>query len=1148
MQRSLRHAVGIHFAVLALLACLSQVPARAQTTLQYWDFENFSATNWRGWTADNGVWDVGSTTRGPGGARQGSQCASSGLTAAYPASRQSRLISPAVTLPSVPAGQSLQLGFWQWFSYDTWSTRGYGTVEVRSWNGTSWSAWVGASREVSRTSIWSYCSVDITDYAGQRIQIAFKHYGGSQGGVGWFIDEVGVRAVPDMDYNQWIGFEDTTSTDWRGWSADSGVWDIGGTVLGPRAAHQGSRCAGSGLSAPYPGFQDSRLVSAPVTLPVISDPNASIGVVLWTWFDFDTWSTDGYGLIEVSEWNFTSMTWSEWNNVSTSYYSGTSTGWKYIGTSFPVVSLTAYAGKRVRLALHHLGGSQGGTGWFVDDIVVFGPPALMSASPESAPAGSAATTITLTGTGFNSDCEARWNGAALATTYISPTQLTAVIPAGNLTTAGTYSITVVCPIMGEQTSNALPFTVTGGTGKAATVITVPNRTGAVGQTITLTATLTKSSDGAPLSGKALHFVVAGTPLSPDPTTNAAGVASIDYKIAEGLAGSQSVAVGFTEDAGYYGSSGSGTLSVIKADTAITVPNQSGVVGQTVMLTATLKRTTDNTPLSGKALHFTVTGTALSPDPTTNASGVASIDYKIAEGLVGSQPIVVTFTADANYNNGSGSGTLTVSKSDVVIVVPNQAGAVGQTVALTATLTRKSDNTPLSGKALHFTVAGTALSPDPTTNASGIASIDYKIAEGLVGSKPIVVTFAADANYNDGSGSGTLTVSKSDTALAVASLSGATEQTVNLTATLTRTTDGAALAAKSIAFTVDGTSAGSAATGADGVAKRPYAIPAAMTSGAHTIGASFAGDANYNSSSGSGTLTVTVATKLYVVDRTWVGGTAVPLKAYLYRKSDSFPLVGYTLSFFIDGTSIGTTKTETAGGATLNWVIDAGPATRVIRVDFAGDGTYGPCTGTGKLVVITYNTTLSAPDRSGELLEPIVMKGYLYRTPGSAPVVGKIVTFSVDSTTIGSATTNSSGRALITWTVPDSLAPGAHAYTVAWAGDAGYNPSSASPSLVISKGVSYLWLASRSVKKGTAAYIRAYLRRLPDYAWMPARTVTFALDGTPLGQGTTDASGMAAYLYNCPAGAVTGDHPMSAEFPGDDRYLPSGSEAILTVTL
>jgi hypothetical protein len=86
-----------------------------------------------------------------------------------------------------------------------------------------------------------------------------------------------------------------------------------------------------------------------------------------------------------------------------------------------------------------------------------------------------------------------------------------------------------------------------------------------------------------------------------------------------------------------------------------------------------------------------------------------------------------------------------------------------------------------------------------------------------------------------------------------------------------------------------------------------------------------------------------------------------------------------------------------------------------------------------------------------------------------------------------------------------------------------------------------------VKKGTAAYIRAYLRRLPDYAWMPARTVTFALDGTPLGQGTTDAAGMAATLYNCPAGAVTGARPMAAEFAGDDRYLPSGSEAILTVT-
>ncbi|MCX6946238.1 MAG: hypothetical protein NT173_15975, partial [Opitutales bacterium] len=213
--------------------------------------------------------------------------------------------------------------------------------------------------------------------------------------------------------------------------------------------------------------------------------------------------------------------------------------------------------------------------------------------------------------------------------------------------------------------------------------------------------------------------------------------------------------------------------------------------------------------------------------------------------------------------------------------------------------------------------------------------------------------------------------------------------VGLKGYLSRTVERTSVSGRHLEFSVAGTEIGCSSTGSDGAAELLWAVDG--VTGTRSIRVYFAGDGVYLPSNGTGALNVTVATKLYVVDRTWVGGTAVPLKAYLYRKGDSLPLMDKALSFFIDGTFIGSTKTGTGGEATLNWVIDAGPATRVLRVDFAGDATYAPYTGTGKLTVITYNTALSATDRGGEILEPIVMKGYLYRTPGSAPVVGKTVT-------------------------------------------------------------------------------------------------------------------------------------------------------------
>ncbi len=82
---------------------------------------------------------------------------------------------------------------------------------------------------------------------------------------------------------------------------------------------------------------------------------------------------------------------------------------------------------------------------------------LNSIQPTSANLGDPATTITLSGLGFQPTSVAQLNGTALATTYVSPTSLTAVIPASDLTTVQTDSITVLTT--GEPLSSAVQFNV-----------------------------------------------------------------------------------------------------------------------------------------------------------------------------------------------------------------------------------------------------------------------------------------------------------------------------------------------------------------------------------------------------------------------------------------------------------------------------------------------------------------------------------------------------------------------------------------------------------------------------------------------------------------------------------------------------------------
>jgi hypothetical protein len=73
------------------------------------------------------------------------------------------------------------------------------------------------------------------------------------------------------------------------------------------------------------------------------------------------------------------------------------------------------------------------------------PPALTVTfiTPSSITAGSSATSLTVTGTGFTSSTVIQVGGTAEATTFISSTQVTAVVPAGQLAGGATLSVTAI---------------------------------------------------------------------------------------------------------------------------------------------------------------------------------------------------------------------------------------------------------------------------------------------------------------------------------------------------------------------------------------------------------------------------------------------------------------------------------------------------------------------------------------------------------------------------------------------------------------------------------------------------------------------------------------------------------------------------------
>ena len=97
-------------------------------------------------------------------------------------------------------------------------------------------------------------------------------------------------------------------------------------------------------------------------------------------------------------------------------------------------------------------------------------PTLTSVAPGSICEGGPDFILTVTGSNFVDGAVVQWNGSARATTFISSTQLTAIIPASDIESAGTVDVTVTNPLGGGTTS-VMVFSV--GEDTVAPTVTAP---------------------------------------------------------------------------------------------------------------------------------------------------------------------------------------------------------------------------------------------------------------------------------------------------------------------------------------------------------------------------------------------------------------------------------------------------------------------------------------------------------------------------------------------------------------------------------------------------------------------------------------------------------------------------------------------------
>jgi hypothetical protein len=162
--------------------------------------------------------------------------------------------------------------------------------------------------------------------------------------------------------------------------------------------------------------------------------------------------------------------------------------------------------------------------------------------------------------------------------------------------------------------------------------------------------------------------------------------------------------------------------------------------------------------------------------------------------------------------------------------------------------------------------------------------------------------------------------------------------------------------------------------------------------------------------------------------------------------------------------------------------------------------------------------------------------------------GKPVVFTIDGEFAGTAVTDSSGVATLAHV--ENLGSTGMSFTVvaSFAGDFGNTPGIDSGQFTMTQAPISLDGVSGTATFGGTATLKASLTLSLSHQWLPGETVSFHLDGIPVGSATTDERGVATLTGVATIDSV-GTHPgaVAASYAGDSDHQAAFATGDLVVS-
>jgi hypothetical protein len=569
-------------------------------------------------------------------------------------------------------------------------------------------------------------------------------------------------------------------------------------------------------------------------------------------------------------------------------------------------------------------------------------------------------------------------------------------------------------------------------------------------------------------------------------------------------GVHNVDANYSGDSVFIGSvSNTVQLTAAPVDTSLTLttsPNSGILAGEPVTLTAVLSPFTVGPPTTttnGELVNF-FNGTTLLGSGTLSG-GVAALTTTALS--TGADSLTAVFPGDSNYNPST-SNTVTATVSNVLLSSSANPSIYKQSVTFTATIPLTKSGT------IYFFDGGTNI------GSGAIAGTTASLTTSTlsVGSHNIT------AQLNSDSSSVLVQVVNKATPTVTVNTSGPSTygDSVTITATVPAGVTG------TITFTSGTLTLGSGTISSGTVSITTSALPAPSD----VITATYSGDGNYNSATGTVTQTVAkeaVASTLTSSPNPSLPGSPVTL-------TDTLPNnVTGTVTFTNGTTTLGTSPV-TNGVATLTTsTLPLG--SDLITATYSGDGNFN-----SSVATVTQTVAKTAPTLTVTTPGPSVFGNPVTITASVPAGPTGTITITSGGVTLGSGTiTSSNGTVTVTTT---TLPVGSDTITATYGGDSTNSSATGTTTQTVTKASPTETLVS-SVNPSTFNQSVTFTATLPTNT---TGTVTFTNGTTVLGTSTVTNGVATLATSTLPAGSDT----ITATYNGDANNGTATASVVQTV--